>query len=122
GAIDPESVMKLLHAGVDAIRQVPSNRWKGYAYYDPEAKGQSAIKEGGFLDEVDQFDAHYFGISRREATSMDPQHRLLLEVAVEALENAGCMANRLAENRVGVFVGINSSTNLSLRHRLSELT
>jgi acyl transferase domain-containing protein/acyl-CoA synthetase (AMP-forming)/AMP-acid ligase II/acyl carrier protein len=120
GASDPDSFWKILHTGVDAIRQVPSNRWKGYAYYDPEAKGQIAINEGGFLDEVDQFDAHYFGISPREAASMDPQHRLLLEVTVEALENAGCMPNRLAENRIGVFVGITNSDYGRLLHGLDD--
>ena len=120
GANDPDSFWKLLQAGVDAIRQVPSNRWKADAYYDPESKGQIAIKEGGFLDEVDQFDAHYFGISPREANSMDPQHRLLLEVTVEALENAGCIPNRLAENRIGVFVGITNSDYVRLLHRLDD--
>ena len=118
---DPASFWKLLQAGVDAIRQVPPDRWNADAYYDAGTHGKMSTKEGGFLDEVDQFDAHYFGISPREATSMDPQHRLLLEVAVEALENAGCMPNRAAANRAGVFVGITNTDYMRLLNQSGDI-
>ena len=120
GANDPSLFWNLLKAGGDAIGRVPPDRWDADAYYGPGAEGKIFTKEGGFLDQVDQFDAHYFGISRREATSMDPQHRLLMEVAVEALENAGHMPNRAAGRKVGVFVGITNSDYLRLLSGLNN--
>jgi len=108
GADDPEAYWRLLRDGVDAIREVPAERWDVDAYYDPDpaAPGKMSTRNGGFLDRVDRFDAGFFGISPREATSLDPQQRLLLEVAWEALERAGQAPDRLAADRTGAFVGI----------------
>src|SRR5262245_25484060 len=88
GAADPEAYWRLLRDGVDAVKEVPSSRWDIDAYYDPdpEALGKMYTRHAGFLETVDTFDPQFFGISPREAQSMDPQHRLLLEVAWEALE------------------------------------
>src|SRR5688572_30160455 len=82
GADDPASYWRLLQGGIDAIGEVPPDRWSNDALYDPDpdAPGKVATRWGGFLDGVDRFDPHFFGISPREATSMDPQQRLLLEV------------------------------------------
>ena len=98
GADTPEAFWKLLHAGVDAVREVPKARWDIDRYFDPDpdAVGKTYSRWGGFVDEVDQFDAAFFGISPREAVSMDPQQRLLLEVTWEALEHAGIAASSLA--------------------------
>ncbi len=110
-AAEPEAFWELLTDGVDALREVPAERWDVDAYYDPEpgVSGKTYTRRGGFLDHVDRFDAQFFGIVPAEATSMDPQHRLLLEVAWEALEHAALVPERLATTRTGVFVGIGSN-------------
>jgi len=107
-ANDPEAFWRLLSNGVDAITEVPASRWPVDAYYsaDPDAPGRTYTRHGGFIDRIDTFDPHFFGISPREARSIDPQHRLLLEVAWEALEHAGELPDRLSGTRTGVFVGI----------------
>ncbi len=108
GADSAEAFWQLLRAGEDAIREVPPDRWDVEGLYDPDpdAVGKVATRWGGFLPSVDRFDPGLFGISPREALSMDPQQRLMLEVAWEALENAGIAPDRLQQSSTGVFVGI----------------
>jgi polyketide synthase 12 len=111
GARDPRAFWELLRNGVDAVSEVPSERWDLREFYDPNpaTPGKMSTRWGGFLQQIDQFDARFFGISPREAVRMDPQQRLLLEAAWEALEDAGQPAERLAGSRTGVFVGISSN-------------
>src|SRR5579859_5517144 len=106
----PEAFWRLLAAGTDAISEVPPDRWDVAAYYDPnpDAPGKMSTRYGGFLSQVDGFDAEFHGIAPREALSMDPQQRLLLEVTWEALERAGQPPDRLAGSQTGVFIGISS--------------
>ncbi|WP_414590455.1 aminotransferase class III-fold pyridoxal phosphate-dependent enzyme [Anabaena sp. CCY 9614] len=107
-ANNPESFWKLLHNGVDAIASVPKDRWDVDAFYDPDptTPGKMNTRWGGFLDQVDQFDPAFFEISPREAERIDPQHRLVLEVAWEALEDAAIAPESLAGSQTGVFIGI----------------
>lgn len=110
-ANDPAAFWRLLRDGVDAITEVPRSRWDIDRFYDPDpdAPGKTYTRFGGFIDGVDTFDPHFFGISPREARSIDPQHRLILEVAWEALEDAGVVPADLQRTRTGVFVGITAS-------------
>ncbi len=111
GAKDPAAFWQLLRSGVDAITEVPAARWDINTLYDsnPVSIGKMSTRWGGFLEKVDQFDPHFFGIAPREAQRMDPQQRLLLEVAWEALENAGIAQDKLAGSQTGAFIGISSS-------------
>src|SRR5918998_1662698 len=108
GANSPEAFWRLLRDGVDAITEVPEDRWNLRAFYDPDpAKpGKTYTRWGGFIEGVDQFDVQFFGMSPREATRADPQQRLLMEVAYEAVEDAGLAPERLAGTNTGVFIGI----------------
>ena len=104
---DLASFWRLLEGGVDAITEVPRDRWDAAALFDPDpaAPGKLTTRWGGFLDQVDGFDPQFFGISPREAIEMDPQQRLMLELAWEALDDAGIPPPGLVESRTGVFVG-----------------
>ncbi|HEU4533744.1 MAG TPA: beta-ketoacyl synthase N-terminal-like domain-containing protein, partial [Polyangiaceae bacterium] len=108
GAHTPEAYWRLLRDGVDAVTEVPPDRWDVDAYYDPDPSkpGKTNVRRGSFLPDVYDFDPLFFGISPREAASMDPQQRILLEVAHEAIENAGVAPSALAGTKTGVFVGI----------------
>lgn len=111
GAPDPEAYWQLLRNGVDAITEVPCDRWDIDAYFDPdpEVAGKMYTRQGGFLSAVDGFDPTFFGIAPREAHSLDPQQRLLLEVTWEALEAANLLPSRLYNSLTGVFIGICTS-------------
>ena len=121
GANDPQAFWRLVRDGVDAVIEVPRERWEPDAWYDPdpEAPGKMYSKWGGYLQGVDLrgFDAQFFGIAPREAIEMDPQQRLLLELAWEALEDAGQAVDRLAGSRTGVFIGISTNDYSALDSR-----
>ncbi|MDZ4286647.1 MAG: polyketide synthase, partial [Prosthecobacter sp.] len=105
---DPDAFWKLLCEGRDAVSEVPADRWNVERFYDaePGVAGKSITKRGGFLDTIDQFDPQFFGISPREAPYVDPQHRLVLETAWEAIEDAGLVLDFEKGTDIGVFVGI----------------
>ena len=106
----PEGLWRLLLDRVDAVGEVPADRWDSGAFYDPDpqAPGRMTTKWGGFVSDVAGFDADFFGITPREAEAMDPQQRILLEVAWEALEHAGIAPDSLSGSRTGVMMGMSS--------------
>jgi acyl transferase domain-containing protein/NAD(P)-dependent dehydrogenase (short-subunit alcohol dehydrogenase family)/acyl carrier protein len=108
GSDGPDAFWRLLESGTDGVKEVPADRWPIDEYYhpDPQAPGKMYTRWAGFLDEVDKFDAGFFGISPREAARMDPQQRIFLEVAWEALEDAGQSLDTLSGSPVGVFTGV----------------
>ena len=119
GASNADGFWRLLTEGKDAIREVPQNRWdpETTTYrslvdgHDPEG---TCLRWGGFLDQIDSFDAKFFGIAPREAMHIDPQQRLLLESAWEALEDAGQTLESLRGSQTGVFVGISTNDYVQL--------
>ncbi|MGY0460120.1 type I polyketide synthase [Kitasatospora sp. cg17-2] len=96
GAADPEAFWRLLDSGTSSVGTVPPGR------FADEARPRLAA---GWLDQVDRFDAEFFGLAAGEAAAADPQQRLVLELAWEALEDAGILPAALAGRRAGVFVG-----------------
>ncbi|WP_439379281.1 SDR family NAD(P)-dependent oxidoreductase [Amycolatopsis lexingtonensis] len=106
GIESPEAFWRFLDAGGDAIGDVPEGRWETFA---PAEDLAGVPAQGGFLDDVAGFDAAFFGITPREAEAMDPQQRILLEVAWAALEHAGIPPHRLRGSRTGVFVGLSAT-------------
>ncbi|MFI6824211.1 SDR family NAD(P)-dependent oxidoreductase [Micromonospora sp. NPDC050187] len=107
GARNTDAYWQLLTEGLDAITEVPVDRWDVDRFYSsaPDAPGRTSTRWGGFLDQVDRFDAGFFGLAPREVIQMDPQQRLFLELAWEALEDAGIVPGTLKDSPTGVFCG-----------------
>ena len=103
----PDQFWALLHSGRDILREIPAERWDVDAYYDPEVTvpGKMYVRHGHYLDDIDQFDPQFFGLSPREAESLDPQQRLVMEISWETLEHAGIAPDSLQGGKTGVFVG-----------------
>ena len=108
GINSPDLFWEALLRGDDFVEEVPGDRWDVDYYYDPEpgVPGRSVCKWGSFLDNVGDFDPEFFGITEKEATAMDPQHRLLMETSWEAMEHAGLTKDTI-DKQTGVFVGLN---------------
>lgn len=106
----PDALWEQLLAGTDAVGQVPAGRWRNFTGTAPDVTAlmESTTQWGAFLDDIEGFDADFFGITPREAEVMDPQQRLVLEVSCEALDHAGVPAHALRSTRTGVFVGLSA--------------
>ena len=118
-APSPNAFWRVLREGVDAITEMPPGRWDADALDDVDLSlaGKATARHGGFLPQVDRFDADFFGISPREAVAMDPQQRLMLELCWEAFEDAGIVAARVRGSRTGVFVGAIGDDYATLLHQ-----
>lgn len=108
---DPRTFWDFLLSGTDAVTEIPKERWDLSRHYhpDPTHPGTMYTRYGAFLEQIDHFDAAFFGISSVEADAMDPQQRLLLEASWEAMEDAGIVPSRLAGSATGVFIGVCTS-------------
>jgi len=111
GGDGPEACWRQLEGGVDAVGEIPATRWSA----DEIPGGRSDTRRAALLEQVDQFDADFFGIAPREAESLDPQQRLLLETAWEALEEAGQPPEIIERCTTGVFLGMYA---LDYNHRI----
>lgn len=110
GVVDAQSFWDLLAAGEDAVTDIPQDRWDWRLYFNRNAEAPGAMYSirGGYLDGIDGFDADFFGMAPREAIMLDPQQRLLHEVAWHALEDAAIRPDRLRHSRAGIFTGLSN--------------
>lgn len=106
----PDAFWEQLMAGRDAVGRVPEERWPNFAGTAPDVTAlmESTTQWGAFLEDIEGFDAKFFGITPREAEVMDPQQRLLLEVICEALDHASVSTHSLQSTPTGVFVGLSA--------------
>ncbi|CAM3575521.1 type I polyketide synthase [Kibdelosporangium persicum] len=108
GSDTPERFWQHLVEGKDLIREVPPERWDAADYYDPDrtAPGKAYTQQGGFVSDIIDWDAAFFGLAPQEARRLDPSFRLLMELVWEALEDASLTAEQLRGSRTGVFAGL----------------
>lgn len=111
GVDDPASFWAMLEQGVDAIVDIPPNRWDASKYYDKDVDkpGKMYTLQGGFITpDIACFDHHFFGLSPPEMRALDPQQRLMLEVSWEALEHAGIDAQLLSGSKTAIYAGLSN--------------
>ena len=107
GARNLEEFWDNLINRVDSVCEIPNDRWDIDRFFSADREpGKMYTREGGFLDDIAEFDAQFFNISDQEACWIDPQHRMLLENSYRALEDAGISTQPLDDTNVGVFMGI----------------
>lgn len=123
GASSPEAFWAMLHEGRHAIREVPPDRWDPAVFFDPDksASRKTYTKWGGFIDDIDQFDAGFFRLSDEDAIGMDPQHRIMMELTQELLDRAGLTASDVARSSTAVILGgAKSSYDADLRDQIPD--
>lgn len=116
GVVDPDGLWNLLRERRNVSGDVPADRFTRADLRGPNAAAAFEYCRGAFLKDIDRFDAHYFGIAPREAALMDPQQRMFLEVAWEAMEDAGIAPERLRGSSTGVFAAIYNHDFLRYRY------
>lgn len=119
-APDVKTYWNNLVAGKNAVREIPLSRWDVPSFYDPRPlqKGKVYCKWLGMLDDIAEFDPLFFSLSPGEAEWMDPQHRIFLQEAYKAFEDAGYAGEVLNEQKCGVYLGIMSNEYAFLQHQL----
>ncbi|WP_434629665.1 SDR family NAD(P)-dependent oxidoreductase [Chromobacterium sp. CV08] len=120
GAESLAAFWRNLREGRDMVGEVPARRWDFEPYRGLADLPRPIPRWGGFIDGIDEFDAAFFGISRREAELMDPQHRRFLESAWHAIEDAGYAPKSLSGRKVGVFAGVQFNGYEELLHGAHE--
>jgi acyl transferase domain-containing protein len=115
---DITSFWEVVKNGVDTISEIPKERWDNSKYFNevPGTSGKTYVNNGGFINDIDQFDNKFFDIPSREALHMDPQQRLLLEVSYEAFEHAGLDISELAGQATSVYMGYPDGAGYGKRH------
>ncbi|MEX1256304.1 MAG: SDR family NAD(P)-dependent oxidoreductase [Gemmatimonadota bacterium] len=114
----PHGLWAFLENERDATGEVPPDRWRSSYYGGPIPQaGRIRTQRGAFLKDTDKFDALFFSIPEDQAAQSDPKHRMLLEVAWEALEDAGYPVDGVTERRMGVYVGLSGNDYSTIQHR-----
>ena len=111
GGHSPELFWRSLLNKKSGIKEIPADRWEVDVFYDPnpDAISKSVSKWAGFIDDIRGFDAKFFGISPREAEGIDPQQRLVLQGAVDAMMDSQIPLEEFSRQRTGVFIGVSQS-------------
>src|SRR5262245_8057325 len=118
GASSLAAFWDVLRQGLDVTSTVPPDRWSKSWYGGPRARpGHALTERGAFIGGGFDFDASYFELAEDEAAALDPHHRLLLELSVEAVDDAGVPRAQLAGAQVGVFMGVSSVDQAGLVYR-----
>ena len=107
GARNIEELWQILATGQDMVREIPAERFDWRQYYgDPQEPGKTNCKWCGCIPGVSEFEPLFFEISPKEAETMDPRQRLLLQESWKALEDAGYGAEQIKAKKIGMFVGV----------------